>query len=113
MRYAILNLDVIDAAIRIAKQEGLNVSLDLASFEMVRKFRQPLVQLLESGKIDLCFANEDEAKELLSGEGDTDPEAALEFMAKYCKWAVVTLGQKGCIAKHGKEVVVLIIPNPR
>nr|GMC47912.1 adenosine kinase [Ipomoea batatas] len=105
MRYAILNLDVIDAAIRIAKQEGLNVSLDLASFEMVRKFRQPLVQLLESGKIDLCFANEDEAKELLSGEGDTDPEAALEFMAKYCKWAVVTLGQKGCIAKHGKEVV--------
>ncbi|XP_019152774.1 PREDICTED: uncharacterized protein LOC109149453 [Ipomoea nil] len=107
MRYAILNLDVIEAAIRIAKQEGLNVSLDLASFEMVRKFRQPLVQLLESGKIDLCFANEDEAKELLSGEGDTetDPEVALEFMAKYCKWAVVTLGQKGCIAKHGKEVV--------
>lgn len=34
MRYAILNLDVIDAAIRIAKQEGLNVSLDLASFEV-------------------------------------------------------------------------------
>lgn len=32
---------------------------------MVRKFRLPLLQLLESGSIDLCFANEDEAAELL------------------------------------------------
>lgn len=32
---------------------------------MVRNFRSPLLQLLESGGIDLCFANEDEATELL------------------------------------------------
>lgn len=32
---------------------------------MVRKFRVQLLQLLESGNIDLCFANEDEAIELL------------------------------------------------
>ncbi|XP_019156527.1 PREDICTED: uncharacterized protein LOC109153168 isoform X2 [Ipomoea nil] len=105
LRYAILNFDVINAAVQIAKQEGLCISLDLASFEMVREFRQPLIQLLESGNIDLCFANEDEAKELLSEEEDTDPEVALEFMAKHCRWAVVTLGQNGCIAKHGNEVV--------
>lgn len=104
LRYAIQNLDVLNVAIRIAKQEGLSISLDLASFEMVRKFRLPLVQLLESGNIDLCFANEDEAKELLSGEDHRDPEAALRFLAQHCRWAVVTLGQNGCIAKHGKEV---------
>jgi hypothetical protein len=34
LRYAIFNLDVIQAAIRIAKQEGLLVSMDLASFEV-------------------------------------------------------------------------------
>lgn len=34
LRYAILNLEVIQAAIRLAKQEGLLVSLDLASFEV-------------------------------------------------------------------------------
>ncbi|KAJ0024043.1 hypothetical protein Pint_08988 [Pistacia integerrima] len=39
------------------------------------------------------------------GEQNADPEAALEFLAKSCRWAVVTLGSNGCIAKHGKEVV--------
>ncbi|KAL1309454.1 uncharacterized protein [Arachis hypogaea] len=105
LRYAILNLEVIQAAISLAKQEGLLVSLDLASFELVRKFKPPLMKLLESGNIDLCFANEDEATELLRDEHNADPVAAVEFLAKYCKWAVVTLGHNGCIAKHGKEMV--------
>ncbi|CAH9091551.1 unnamed protein product [Cuscuta europaea] len=104
LRYAIQNLDVIKTAIHMAKQEGLCVSLDLASFEMVRKFRLPLIDLLESGNIDLCFANEDEAKQLLSSEEDINPEAAIGFLAQYCRWAVITLGQNGCIAIHGKEV---------
>lgn len=115
---------------------------------MVRNFRVPLLQLLESGDIDLCFANEDEATELLRwlsfsfmitgesplswifnfrnccsncscwllifffflsiyfsrGEQNADPEAALEYLSKHCRYAVVTLGPKGCIAKHGQEV---------
>ncbi|XVF36079.1 hypothetical protein REPUB_Repub19eG0027400 [Reevesia pubescens] len=105
MRFGMFNLEVIQAAIRIAKQEGVSVSLDLASFEMVRNFRVPLQQLLESGDIDLCFANEDEATELLRGEQNANPEAALEYLSKYCQWAVVTLGPDGCIAKHGQEIV--------
>ncbi|XP_074372910.1 uncharacterized protein LOC141713410 isoform X2 [Apium graveolens] len=105
MRYSAYNLEVINEAIRIAKQEGLSVSLDLASFEMVRKFRVPLLQLLKSGNIDLCFANEDEATELLRGEEIADPDAALEFLGKYCQWAVVTLGPHGCIVKHKNEIV--------
>ncbi|PPR91511.1 hypothetical protein GOBAR_AA29171 [Gossypium barbadense] len=105
MRFGAFNLEVIQAAIRIAKQQGVFVSLDLASFEMVRNFRVPLQQLLESGDIDLCFANEDEATELLRGEGNAHPEAAVEYLSKYCRWAVVTLGSNGCIAKHGEEIV--------
>ncbi|KAK4722964.1 hypothetical protein R3W88_013197 [Solanum pinnatisectum] len=105
LRYAILNVEVIKEAIKIAKEEGLFVSLDLASFEMVRKFKSPLIELLESGNIDLCFANEDEATELLRGEEKADPDAALEYLAKRCRWAVVTLAQNGCIAKHEKEFV--------
>lgn len=34
MRYGIFNIEVIQAAIKVAKQEGLLVSLDLASFEV-------------------------------------------------------------------------------
>lgn len=35
MRYAIINIEVIKSAIKIAKQEGVFVSLDLASFEVI------------------------------------------------------------------------------
>jgi hypothetical protein len=40
-----------------------------------------------------------------------DPEEALAFLGKYCKWAVVTLASKGCMAKHGKQVIFTF--NPR
>jgi len=96
VRYAQQNMEQIIEAIRIAKQEGLSVSLDLASFEvcmhlyywpycsvevnfvntvscffvtgymqMVRDSRSKLINLLETGNIDLCFANEDEAREVI------------------------------------------------
>ncbi|KAM3294404.1 hypothetical protein ACQJBY_037345 [Aegilops geniculata] len=105
VRYAQQNLAQIIEAIRVAKQEGLSVSLDLASFEMVRDYRSQLIALLETGNIDLCLANEDEAREIIGGGLTYDPEDALAFLSKHCKWAVVTLASKGCIAKHGKQVV--------
>ncbi|CAA7401976.1 unnamed protein product [Spirodela intermedia] len=105
VRYNSYNLESIHAAIRLGKQEGVSISMDLASFEMVRDFRTPLLSLLEGGLIDLCFANEDEARELLRGEPKADPEAAVAFLSKHCRWAVVTLGSKGCIAKQGRKVV--------
>ncbi|KAL6340592.1 hypothetical protein AAG906_010500 [Vitis piasezkii] len=33
------------------------------------------------------------------------PEAALEFLAKHCQWAVVTLGSNGCLAKFRRKMV--------
>ncbi|KAL4335207.1 hypothetical protein GQ457_07G021220 [Hibiscus cannabinus] len=99
MRYGIFNLEVIQAAITIAKQEVTDFA------QMVWNFRQPLQLLLESGDIDLCIANEDEATELLRGEENADPEAAIGYLSKCYRWAVVTLGDNGSIAKHGQEVV--------
>ncbi|KAK1303640.1 hypothetical protein QJS10_CPB11g01300 [Acorus calamus] len=34
MRYAYFNMDLIQMAVKIAKQEGMSVSIDLASFEV-------------------------------------------------------------------------------
>ena len=45
------------------------------------------------------------------GEQNADPVTAVEFLAKYCQWAVVTLGPNGCIAKHGNEVCKLSVRN--
>ncbi|KAG5059822.1 hypothetical protein JHK87_000851 [Glycine soja] len=48
----------------------LLMTLTLSSFLdihiMVRNFKLPLLKLLESSNIDLCFAIEDEAAKLLS-----------------------------------------------
>ncbi|KAH7566266.1 hypothetical protein JRO89_XS08G0128000 [Xanthoceras sorbifolium] len=112
VRFGMFSLGVTKAAIKIAKQEGLSVSMDLASFETVRDHRKSLVALLESGDIDLCFANEDEARELVRNAAAADPYddhgqltgAALAFMGEKCKWAVVTLGPNGCVAKRGAEI---------
>ena len=46
------------------------------------------------------------------GEEGANPEAALDFLAKHCQWAVVTLGPNGCIAKHGKEVCDILFLYP-
>lgn len=102
--YGFYGEKLVEKAVSLAKEDGACISMDLASFEVVRNFRSQLLGLLESGQVDLCFANEDEAKELMRGEPNADAESALEFLANYCRWAVVMLGPKGCIARHGKEI---------
>ncbi len=42
----------------LAVAVGAKVALDLASFEVVRHFRDNLVPLLRSGRIECCFGNE-------------------------------------------------------
>ena len=66
------------AAMRAAKSRGVLVSLDLASFEVVRNCRSQLLEILESGVVDLLFANEDEAEELmrLDAAAAADDDAA-------------------------------------
>ena len=53
------------------------MSLDLASFEVVRHCKATLVRILETGVVDLLFANEDEALEL-TGAGADDKARAPE-----------------------------------
>ncbi|KAF6260038.1 solute carrier, TRAMD3 or PAT1-domain-containing protein [Scenedesmus sp. NREL 46B-D3] len=52
-------------AMREAQRQGALVSIDLASFECVANCKQPLLELLQGGLIDLVFANEEEAVALL------------------------------------------------
>jgi len=58
--------------------------------------------ILHSGQISICFGNEDEASALIPGR----PEDCVEELSKHCQWAVVTLGENGCIAKKQGEDAV-------
>jgi sugar/nucleoside kinase (ribokinase family) len=86
-----------------AKSAGCLISLDLASFEVVKAFRPAILKLL-SEFVDIVFANSDEADALL---GDISPEAQLAELRKLCRVAVVKLGEKGAWADCGKGAVFI------
>ena len=62
--YVLFKADLLQAALHIAKQSGAQVSLDLASLEVVRACWPQLQSTLQSGAVDIAFCNEDEALEL-------------------------------------------------
>ena len=94
--YLVANRDMLDHAMQIAKQAGMKIAIDLASYNVVNENRQYLTDLV-SNYADIVFANEEEARALTGKE----PEEALELIASLCDIAVVKVGKKGALVKHG------------
>jgi sugar/nucleoside kinase (ribokinase family) len=87
---------VIRHAIKTAKQCGLKVAIDLASYNVVLENRAFLMDLVDK-YVDIIFANEQEAAAF---SGEQDPEKALEFIAARCELAVVKIGTRGALIKE-------------
>ena len=101
--YQFFDPGLVRHAVTTAKAHGCTVSLDLASFEVVRRFRDELTQVLPD--VDIVFANEDEARMFMRGEAGFDPRAALEVFSRYCRISVVKTGVDGAWIRRGKETV--------
>jgi sugar/nucleoside kinase (ribokinase family) len=83
--YALFKPATLSRAIAAARSGGAQVSLDLASFEIVRTCLPTLVSLLQDGSIDILFGNEDEMKELeKSSAMDALSGEALCLSVGYC-----------------------------
>jgi len=95
--YLVQNHDLIKRAVQLAKEAGLTVSLDLASFNVVETNLDFLHDLIEN-YVDIVFANEEEAKSFTN----KSPEEALELISKKCKIAVVKTGKTGSLIKSGE-----------
>lgn len=93
--YTLRNGNLTRQAMRFAKQAGAMVSLDLSSFEVIRDYHAPLMELL-SNYVDIVFANRDEVKALL---GLNPIESCLKLQ-EICSIAVVLLGNEGCLVGH-------------
>jgi sugar/nucleoside kinase (ribokinase family) len=98
--YLVFNHELVEKAILLAKSKGLQISLDLASFNVVDVNIEFLSKIIRES-IDIVFANEEEAKSL-TGE---EPEKALHTISSMCKIAVVKIGPKGSLVKRGNEIV--------
>lgn len=84
-----------------AKAAGIPVSFDLASYGIVREYRNELRELLND-YVDVVFANELEAAEFA---GSNEPEAMLGALAELCPVAAVKLGALGSIVRMDGSAV--------
>lgn len=81
-------------AMKIAKANGIKVSVDLADPALVGRIREALQELLPE-YVDIIFANELEAEAFTGKSG----EEALHDLATMCEVAVVKLGERGSLIK--------------
>lgn len=101
--YLLQDHDLMLRAVQLAKEEGLQVCLDMASYNVVEAERDFFDQLIVK-YVDIVFANESEAL-VYTGKA---PHEALEEIASKCSIAVVKTGKEGSLVKKGTEVIQLL-----
>lgn len=99
--YLVQDHDMILRAIELAKEAGLQVCLDMASYNIVEGDLD-FFSLLINKYVDIVFANEEEARAFT---GKEDPEEALELIGKRCSIAVVKVGADGSYIRKGTEEI--------
>ena len=102
--YLVSNPAMLDHALKTASDKGMNIAIDLASYNVVSENREYLLDIIRN-RANIVFANEEEARALTGME----PEDALNYIASMCDIAIVKTGKKGALAKHG-DLTVSIAP---
>jgi sugar/nucleoside kinase (ribokinase family) len=97
--YLLFNQELMYHVLKVAKEAGCLVSVDLASFEVVHAARQLLPELLEN-YVDMVFANEEEAEAFA---GTSDPDKCLDKLGRYCRVTAIKYGASGAVIKRGME----------
>ena len=96
--YLLQNHELIRKAILSAKRLVLEVSLDLASYNVVEENREFLTELVEK-YTDIVFANEEEAHAFTG----LDAEKSLEYFSSKVKTVIVKVGSKGSWLMSGNR----------
>lgn len=98
--YLVQDHDLILQAIELAKGAGLQICLDMASYNIVEENLE-FFKMLLSKYVDVVFANEHEARAFTGME----PKEALEVLGKLCSIAVVKVGAEGTYIRKGTEMM--------
>ncbi len=98
--YLVQDHALIEHAVRKARKEGLAISLDMASYNVVEENLEFLKRLFEES-VDILFANEQES---LAFTG-LPPEEAARKLARDCSVAVVKTGAEGSLVACGDDLV--------
>lgn len=100
--YLIFNHDLILDVCKKAKACGLQISMDMASYNLIESNLE-FVKMLLRDYVDIIFANEEEAK-AFAGVENVD---ALRVLSEYCSVAIVKVGKDGSYIKMNGEVTAI------
>ncbi|MHC1779598.1 MAG: adenosine kinase [Bacteroidales bacterium] len=96
--YLVQNQSLVRRAVELAKEAGMVISIDMASYNVVESNLAFLNDIIDK-YVDIVFANETEAQVFTK----KPPREALDDIAKICKIAVVKIGKDGSMVKSGDE----------
>jgi sugar/nucleoside kinase (ribokinase family) len=97
--YLVQHHELIRHAMELAAENGLDVILDLASYNVVED-NLDFLRFLVKEYANIVFANADEARVYSNGKR---PEYAVADLAKDCWVAVVKTGKDGSLIQNGKQ----------
>lgn len=98
--YLINDFQVVETACRYARGNGMQIALDLASYNVVEAHLDSFMNIVE-GFVDILFANEQEARAFTQLE----PEKALPVMSQLCDIVILKTGAEGSWIKRGDETI--------
>jgi sugar/nucleoside kinase (ribokinase family) len=98
--YLISDFNFVDTACRYAKETGMLVALDLASYNIVETYLDSYRKIV-SEYVDILFANEQEAREFTGLE----VENALPALAGLCDTVVLKVGADGSWVKSRNDQI--------
>lgn len=98
--YLVQNHALIERAAILAKEAGLKIVMDVASYNIILSDKDFVRHLIEK-YVDVVFANEEEAKALTGKE----PEEALHELAQKTEMAVVKIGAHGSLIQQGTAYI--------
>lgn len=96
--YLVQNQALLRRAVELAKEAGMIISIDMASYNVVESNDAFLHDIVEN-YVDIVFANETEALAYTK----LPPREALDVIAQSCRIAVVKVGKEGSMVKSGDE----------
>ena len=96
--YLVQNQDLVRRAVELAKEAGMIISIDMASYNVVESNFAFLHDIIKN-YVDIVFANETEAQVF----ANRPPREALDEIAKMCDIAIVKIGKDGSMIKSGDE----------
>lgn len=96
--YLVQNQDLVRRAVELAKEAGMIISIDMASYNVVESNFAFLHDIIKN-YVDIVFANETEAQVF----ANRPPREALDEIAKMCEIAIVKIGKDGSMIKSGDE----------